>query len=117
MEKETLLPMKVRYKLNEEQQHIVDRMLEELTHRLKTSQVELEIYTENHLIAPVLNAQHVTFELSLGRFKSIHQISEMELAKHSEIFFMFTRRLLEQALSEAMIRGVHGYQPITNTKQ
>ena len=111
MKKESvdLPPLKEPYKLSDEQQRIVDRFIDEMKHRLRTS-VTVEFYKENYLAYPSKFADTITVEIVAGNWRRIATIIEQELQiGYGEVFYYFFRKLTDDVMADLLVKGVRDY--------
>lgn len=112
MKEEKLLdlpPLKQPYKLSDENQRIVDRFIQELTHRLK-AEVTVDIYKENYLAYPLKPLDRITVDVTAGNWHRVGTIIEHELEiSNGEVFYLFFRKMIDDTMSDLLIRGARGW--------
>lgn len=91
-------PFREDYELSELDRKTVDRIREELDHRIGVD-VSIDVYTQTPLVHPVPSLSLVYVELKVGNWKRIHTISQAELICDG-VFFYFLRRVADAAMRD-----------------
>jgi len=101
-----LPPLKEAYKLTEENELILKRFGDELHHRLGGVSVTFEVYKENFLAYPSVHADTIKFEVTVGNWRRVSAITEVELdIQAGGSFYYFCRRISDDVTSDLLKIG------------